>query len=220
MAPLPSRNSPTLNPDTCSKSWTRYRIVSTAKRLWNDARREKERERSKRGRGGGRLEREKGYSRREDLVLWKGKKKSFEAYNNNLYAGHISRKAAVNYGSRGRRKWFRFNNDGLSAGPGQPLSVKRRGPLLLLSAMSPPARGHPPIESRLESRLVCILIWIRTNTFLCCVFNYAEIRFVLNDPPRFFIIHPWTNDSHKWNWLSTNRRKLRLPISTPALREN
>lgn len=49
MAPLPSRNSPTLNPDTCSKSWTRYRIVSTAKRLWNDARREKERERDRNG---------------------------------------------------------------------------------------------------------------------------------------------------------------------------
>lgn len=42
--------------------------------------------------------------RGEKTWFSEGKKKSFEAYNNNLYAGHISRKAAVNYGSRGRRK--------------------------------------------------------------------------------------------------------------------
>ena len=74
----------------------------------NDARGERERERSKRGRRCGRSERRreegKGVFEERRLGSLKGKKKSFEAYNNNLYAGHISRKAAVNYGSRGRRK--------------------------------------------------------------------------------------------------------------------
>lgn len=73
----------------------------------NDARGERERERDRNGdddADGRRGEEGKGVFEERRLGSLKGKKKSFEAYNNNLYAGHISRKAAVNYGSRGRRK--------------------------------------------------------------------------------------------------------------------
>lgn len=83
-ASLRSLKTPKLNPDTCSKSWTRYGIVPTAKRL---------------GMTLGRDQTERILE--EDRASTKKKKRSvdavsrearrvFEAHNNNLNADHIS----------------------------------------------------------------------------------------------------------------------------------
>lgn len=155
----------------------------------NDARgkrekdREREKERSKRGREGcGRLKRRGGMFEERRLGSLKARRR-------------VSRRTIIICTPvifHVRRPWIMAvavdaNDLGLITTVCPPARVSHcrwnDGGLFFSSAMSPPTRGR-----RESVRELARLHTIRSgsgrkgNTFFC-VFNYAEIRFILNDPP-------------------------------------